>query len=74
MDFALYKYFTIKEKVRMQLRATATNFLNHFNPDNPNTDISAGSLAVGVITGTHSRYDSLGSGARQIQIGVRFDF
>lgn len=74
MDFALYKYFTIKEKVRMQFRATATNFLNHFNPDNPNTDISAGSLAVGVITGTHSRYDSLGSGARQIQIGLRFDF
>jgi len=74
MDFALYKYFTIREKVRMQFRATATNFLNHFNPDNPNTDISAGSLAVGVITGTHSRYDSLGSGARQIQIGLRFDF
>ena len=74
MDFALYKYFTIKEKVRMQIRGTATNFLNHPNFDNPIMDISSGALNVGTITGIHSRYDSLGSGARQIQIGIRFDF
>jgi hypothetical protein len=70
----LYKYFTIKEKVRMQIRGTATNFLNHPNFDNPNTDISSGALNVGTITGIHSRRDSLGSGARQIQVGIRFDF
>jgi hypothetical protein len=74
VDFALYKYFTIKEKVRMQIRGTATNFLNHPNFDNPNTDISSGALNVGTITGIHSRRDSLGSGARQIQVGIRFDF
>jgi len=72
-DFGLHKYFSVKEKGRLQLRMTATNFFNHPNYDNPNLDIS--SQNVGKITRLQgSRRDTLGGGPRTIQLGLRFDF
>jgi hypothetical protein len=72
-DFGLYKHFLIKEKMRLQLRVTATNLLNHPNYGNPNVDIS--SLNVGKITSLQGdRRDTLGAGPRTIQLGLRLDF
>jgi hypothetical protein len=73
VDFGLFRYFTIKERVRAQVRMTATNFFNHPNFGNPSTDIS--SLEVGTIRSVQGgRADTLGAGARTIQVGMRFDF
>jgi hypothetical protein len=72
-DFGLYKYFNVTEKSRLQFRMTATNFFNHPNFGNPETDITSGN--VGQITSLQGgRRDTLGGGARQIQLGLRFDF
>jgi hypothetical protein len=72
-DFGLFKYFNVTEKSRLQLRMTATNFFNHPNFGNPNVNISSGN--VGVIRSLQGgRRDSLGAGARQIQLGFRYDF
>jgi len=73
LDFGLFRYFNIKERVRAQLRMTAANFFNHPNFGNPNTDIS--SRNVGRIRSVQGRRaDTLGGGARTIQVGLRFDF
>ncbi len=73
LDFGLYRHFYIKEKMRLQLRVTATNVVNHPNYGNPNLDIS--SLNVGKITSLQGdRRDTLGAGPRTIQLGIRFDF
>ncbi len=73
LDFGLFRYFSIQERVRAQLRMTSTNFFNHPNFANPNTDIS--SRLVGTIRGVQGRRrDTLGGGPRQIQVGMRFDF
>lgn len=69
-DFGLFKYFTITETARLQLRMTATNFFNHPNFGNPDTDITSDN--VGRILST--RGGALGGGARRIQVGLRLDF
>ncbi|MEW5977463.1 MAG: TonB-dependent receptor [Acidobacteriota bacterium] len=69
-DFGLFKYITIREGARLQLRMTATNFFNHPNFGNPDTDITSSN--VGTILST--RGGALGGGARRIQVGLRFDF
>jgi hypothetical protein len=72
-DFGLFKYFNFTEKARLQIRMTATNFFNHPNYANPNTNISSSN--VGKITGLQGgRLDTLGAGARAIQLGFRVDF
>jgi hypothetical protein len=71
-DFGLFKYFTLREGARLQLRMTATNFLNHPNFGNPVTNIS--SANVGRITSLRSGDGALGAGARVIRLGVRIDF
>ncbi|MBI3680006.1 MAG: TonB-dependent receptor [Acidobacteria bacterium] len=71
-DFGLFKYFTIRERSRLQLRMTATNFFNHPNFGNPVTNISSGN--VGKITSLRGGDGALGAGARTIRLGVRFDF
>jgi hypothetical protein len=73
INFGLYRNFKMIEKATLQLRMTATNFFNHPNFANPNTNIS--STVVGTITGLQGgRFDTLGAGPRVIQIGARIDF
>ncbi|MEW5975639.1 MAG: TonB-dependent receptor [Acidobacteriota bacterium] len=69
-DFGLFKYFVIHEQKRLQLRMTATNFFNHPNFGNPDTDITSSN--VGKIRST--RGGALRGGARTIQVGLRIDF
>jgi hypothetical protein len=70
MDFGLFKYFTIKEKGRLQFRVTATNLFNHPNFTNPDTTIT--DYNAGTISGTNWLVTS--AGPRTIQIGLRYDF
>jgi hypothetical protein len=74
IDFGAFKYFRLGEKARLQLRMTATNFFNHPNWGNPNTDITSSN--VGKITGLQGsgRRDTLSSASRNIQLGIRIDF
>ena len=73
IDFGLFKYFHVTERAKFQVRMTATNFFNHPNFGNPNANIS--SSAVGRITSLQGgKLDTLGAGARAIQLGARFDF
>jgi hypothetical protein len=71
-DFGLFKYFTLREEARLQLRMTATNFFNHPNFGNPVTNISAGT--VGTIRSLRGGDGALGAGARVIRLGLRIDF
>lgn len=71
-DFGLFKYFTICENVRLQLRMTATNFFNPPNFGNPVTNISA--RTVGAITSLRGGDGALGPGARVIRLRARLDF
>ena len=69
-DFGLFKYFTIRERARLEIRMTATNFFNHPNFSNPNTNIT--SLSAGVIRGISGGINN--SGPRQIVLGASLDF
>lgn len=71
-DFGLFKDFSLWERGRLQLRMTATNFLNHPNFGDPNTNISSGN--VGRITGVRGRDSGLGAGRRLIRLGARIEF
>jgi len=49
IDMALSKTFSITEKVKFEVRAESFNFLNHFNPANPNTTLNI-NFATGANT------------------------
>ena len=51
LDLALTKYFQLTERIRLQIRANATNVFNHPNFENPDADISDVGIA-GAIFGT----------------------
>jgi carboxypeptidase family protein/TonB-dependent receptor-like protein len=63
-DFALDKYFTIHEDIRLQFRSEFFNFLNHTNFGIPNTQTT--NSAFGTIRSTYP--------ARQIQFALKLDF
>jgi hypothetical protein len=72
-DFGFFKYFSVKERLKIQLRMTSNNILNHPNFSNPNTDTSSGNF--GTITGqAGGKRDTLGGGPRQILLGLRIEF
>jgi hypothetical protein len=72
-DFGLFKYFQIQERLRIKLKMTATNFLNHPNLGNPNTNISSTNVAT--ITGLTGRgMNGSSNNMRSIVLGARFDF
>lgn len=64
-DVALIKNFAISEKVRFEVRASASNALNRVTFGNPNTTQS--SSQFGLFTGQ-------GNGPRNIQMGARVSF
>lgn len=65
----LQKRFYLREKMFFQLEGSATNLINHPNLGTPGLNV--GSSSFGVITSTQGQE---GSGARQLQIGLRFAF
>jgi hypothetical protein len=71
-----YKGFRIREQVRLRYEATATNFFNHPNYNNPAMNISQ-IAAVGVISGTGGVHGSaVGDygGARTFRMGLRMEW
>jgi hypothetical protein len=64
-DLSLYKDFRVAESRRIQLRAEMFNAFNHANFDNPGTVF--GTPSFGIIRSTATP-------AREIQLGLRFDF
>lgn len=40
VDMALAKDFSVTERVKLEVKAESFNFLNHFNPGNPNTTLN----------------------------------
>ena len=71
LDTALSRDFSLWEKVRMQVRISAQNVLNHENFSTPsNVDIN--SPTAGNITSSYS--ESAVSTARQVNFWVRFSF
>jgi hypothetical protein len=72
-DFGFFKYFYVKEGLKIQLRMTSNNILNRVNFGNPNTDSSSGEF--GTITGqAGGKRDTLGGGPRQVLLGLRIEF
>jgi hypothetical protein len=72
-DFGFFKYFYVKEGLKIQLRMTSNNILNRVNFGNPNTDSSSGEF--GTITGqAGGKRDTLGGGPRQVLLGLRVEF
>jgi hypothetical protein len=71
-----YKSFRIRERVRLRYEATATNFFNHPNYNNPAMNISQIG-AVGVITGAGGVHGSaVGDygGPRAFRMGLRMEW
>jgi hypothetical protein len=64
-DLAIAKYFPIREKWRLQLRAEGFNAFNHVNFNNPSLSI-ASPTTFGEITGA--------AAARVMQFAARVEF
>jgi hypothetical protein len=69
VSMKLQKRFYYKERAYLQLEGAATNLMNHPNLGVPGLNINASNF--GVITSTQGQE---GSGARQLQVGLRFAF
>ena len=68
LDFSAFKEIPIKERVKLQFRAEAFNFLNHTNLGQPNTTVDAPNTA-GKIFATAATYIP-----RLWQMGLRLQF
>jgi hypothetical protein len=69
VNLGLFKRVSVRENLRLQVEATATNAFNHPNFGTPRSSIT--SSGPGTITGTQSLE---GTGARTIRLGARLDF
>jgi hypothetical protein len=72
LDFSLMKYFVLREKTRLQLRAIAVNALNHPNFGLPRSNISSPGN-VGSITSQALVLKGL-SATRELDLGLRLEF
>jgi Carboxypeptidase regulatory-like domain/TonB dependent receptor len=70
-DIAASKYFYVREKIKLQFRALATDAFNHPNFSLPATNISS-PATVGTITSTFG--EQLGEISRQVHFSVRLEF
>lgn len=72
MDFALLKYFSLREKTKLQFRMSMSNALNHPNFATPRANISSRST----VSTINSQVRSLvGAPApREIDFGLRLEF
>ena len=69
VDMSLYKEFTPKESMKLQLRADMFNGFNHPRFFPPNTNWAPGDQTFGIISSTATGYTP-----RRLQFGVRFEF
>ena len=69
VDMSLYKEFTPRESMKLQLRADVFNGFNHPRFFPPNTNWAPGDLTFGIISSTATGYTP-----RRLQFGVRFEF
>ncbi|MGA8430265.1 MAG: TonB-dependent receptor [Candidatus Sulfotelmatobacter sp.] len=69
IDMSLYKEFTPKESVKVQLRADVFNSFNHPRFASPNSAWDAGDPTFGIINSTAPGYTP-----RKIQFGLRAEF
>jgi hypothetical protein len=69
VDMSLYKEFTPKESMKVQLRADVFNGANHPRFAPPNTAWDPGDQTFGIISST-----AVGYSPRKLQFGVRFEF
>ena len=65
VDLSFYKDFSMGERRRLQVRGELFNSLNHANFADPG--VAFGTASFGVITANSTP-------AREIQLGLRFDF
>jgi hypothetical protein len=72
LDFALGKYFSIKEKARLQFRLNMVNALNHPNFAVPRATITA-PATVGTINAL-ARVLNGEPATREINLGLRLEF
>jgi len=69
VDMSLYKEFTPRESMKVQLRADIFNGANHPRFAPPNTAFNPGDQTFGIISSTAAGYTP-----RRMQFGVRFEF
>ena len=62
VDFSMMKFFTIRESMKLQVRAEAFNALNHVIFSGPNT--SVGNASFGIISGQDNK-------PRNIQLALK---
>jgi len=67
LDLGAFKYFTLREGIRLQLRADAESAPNHPNFNPPNTNPS--STLFGKVSATQT-----GEGERRMFVGLRLVF
>lgn len=70
LDFSLFRSFTIKDALKMQLRAEALNATNHPNFSNPDSGVTDGSF--GLISGTNPGSRLIAE--RFMRLGLKFTF
>ena len=72
-DLGLFKNFNIKEKMKLQFRATGYNFLNHPLWSFSNTNLTLGySGSTGQLNSPTFGYVTQKQGRRTIQLAVKF--
>jgi Carboxypeptidase regulatory-like domain/TonB dependent receptor len=69
VDMSLYKEFTPRESMKLQVRADIFNGANHPRFAPPNTAFNPGDQTFGIISST-----AVGYTPRRLQFGVRFEF
>lgn len=76
LDLGLMKNFKIRERGNLQIRATATNALNHPLWRNPSAEVisSTNGNVITNVLGTTTNRASVGAGYRIIEVGARIDF
>lgn len=73
LNTGLYKYFTLRERLRLRWEFTANNVANHPNWGNPSTNISS-AAQVGIISGTGAGNDIDPVGPRSMRMGLRVEW
>ena len=71
-DIGVQKTFYVRERHQIQLRGDGLNAFNHFNLGNPNATI-ADTRDGGLVNPNSGKIQS-GSGARVIQVGLKYSF
>ena len=72
VSLSMFKTVPLRERVRMQVGASAANLLNHPNYSTPN--LSFGTPPFGTVSSLQGASSGEGSGPRSLQLGARVTF